>query len=309
MGGAEHIWRRGWLCALALVGCAGGDPVDSGVTAGLGLGEGGGSTAGGWWTDGPPPSESTTSGFPGGSTEGEGDEDPGFPPDLGTCSGPADCVIENTTCYLEQGACVGGMCQFDAKAAGSGCNDADPCTDGDVCDGFGICAGTPKQCVGGECVMGQCTVSECEAGSADCNEDPTDGCEVTLGTGTNCNSCGDSCDAGPNASGSCVAQSCEFDCAAGFGNCDGDWSNGCEIPLGANQCDAGGLNPNGCWTSYCGNSGNADAVNFGTWYCFECTTCNVPSAGQCQWCDHASGTWFPAESCACGSFEGLTCGS
>ena len=156
--------------------------------------------------------------------------------------------------------------------------------------------------------MGLCPNAECEEGTADCNGDPNDGCETLLGTDSDCGGCGDTCTAGPHASGSCQGSSCNFTCNPGFGNCDESWGNGCEIPLGANQCDAGGLNPNGCWTSHCGTSSDADAVNFGTWHCFECTTCDMPAAGQCRWCNHSTGNWYPADSCACGAYEGLSCG-
>ena len=73
-------------------------------------------------------------------------------------------------------------------------------------------------------------------------------------------------------------------------------------------CDINGLNPGGCWTPHCGQSDAAEAVNFGTWFCFECSTCHVPSGGSCQWCDHATGNWFPPGSCACGGFEDNVCG-
>lgn len=296
-----------WLCVL-LVSCAGGDPANSGVSFGPGLGGSNETSDEPWWTDGPPPTDDTTGNPFGTTSEGEGDEDPGLPPDLGACDGPEDCLLNNTTCYLPQGICVGGMCDFEFKASGTPCDDADPCTEVDACDGFGLCSGTPKQCLGGECVLGECTGAECDPGTADCNDNPMDGCETTLGTDDDCNACGDSCDAGPNASGSCNAGTCAYDCDSGFGNCDDDWANGCEIPLGANQCDAGGLNPNGCWTSHCGSSTDADAVNFGTWFCFDCTTCNEPVAGQCQWCNHDTGNWFPLDSCFCGNNEGLACG-
>ena len=308
VGGTGRQWLCVFACATAL-SCTGTD-AETPVSSAHGLG---GSSEGmdtNWWTEGDPPdtADTTTGGKAGSTTDDLDDSGPAGPPDLGSCSGPADCVIDNTTCYLPQGVCSGGMCDFEAKAAGSACDDGDPCTELDACDGFGFCDGTPKQCVGGECVMGQCTVAECDEGTADCNDDPADGCETLLGTNSDCGGCGESCNAGDNASGSCAGNSCEFSCNAGFGNCDEDWTNGCEIPLGANQCDAGGLNPNGCWTSHCGNSADADAVNFGTWFCYECTTCDVPASGQCRWCDHATGNWFPADSCACGSFEGLACG-
>ncbi|MEM6295973.1 MAG: hypothetical protein AAGA54_32170 [Myxococcota bacterium] len=296
--------------ALSLAGCASGDGQDGAQTFGPGVGSPqGDDTGGNWWTEGPPPESDTTGGgfTSAPDSEGEGDEDPGLPPDLGACQGPADCVIEDSTCFVAQGACVAGACMFDPKPAGAACVDPDPCTVADACDGFGACAGDPMDCGTGECVGGQCSTVECGPGTADCNGDAVDGCEVSLNSDDNCGECGNSCNAGPNATGACMGNSCEYSCDAGFGNCDGDWSNGCEIPLGANQCDIDGLNPNGCWTSHCGSSTNADAVNFGTWYCFDCTTCNVPSPGMCRWCNHDTGNWFPAESCACGSFEDLAC--
>lgn len=233
------------------------------------------------------------------------------PPDLGSCVDDGDCVIEGSTCFGPLGTCSGGMCSFDPKPAGADCDDGDPCSMDDVCDGAGFCAGEAIECLfengTGVCVDGSCEDLLCDGGFGDCNGVAADGCETPLDTDTDCGGCGTTCDAGANAVGSCGSDGCEFSCQGNFDNCDGDWSNGCEIPIGANECDATGLNPNGCWTSHCGNSANPEAVNFGTWYCFECTTCHAPSGGMCQWCDHGSGTWYPADACFCGDYEDLAC--
>lgn len=42
------------------------------------------------------------------------------------------------------------------------------------------------------CRKGNCTFS-CDAGFGDCNGDPSDGCETTLGSGAHCSACADTC--------------------------------------------------------------------------------------------------------------------
>lgn len=258
--------------------------------------------------------DASESAVTGDSDDGSTSDGPVFPPDLGSCGGESECVIAAGSCFEEQGVCVQGSCEFAPKVAGSPCDDADTCTEGDVCNGMGGCVGQGRDCSAPNgaamCEAGACGALMCDDGFDDCNGDFSDGCETQLDSADNCGACGETCSAGANASATCDGTQCNRSCTAPFENCDGDWANGCEIPTGIpNQCDATGLNAvNGCWTAHCGNSGNADAVNFGDWYCFECTTCHVPSAGQCQWCSHDTGNWFPAASCGCGPSEDLTCG-
>ncbi len=242
----------------------------------------------------------------------DGDETPattdGPPPDLGMCSDDLDCVLPAGTCLEVLGECVDGFCQHGAAAPGASCDDGDPCTSSDACDGEGVCYGVAVDCGTGECIDGQCQGGDCEEGIADCNGDAGDGCEVQLGTMSDCSGCGDACGGAANASGSCSAGACQYQCQAPYENCDGDWGNGCEIPVGVeHSCSSSGIDSAGCWTAYCGNSGSADATNFGTYYCVDCATCRVPSAGNCQWCNHSTGTFYPQDACACGTYEDLAC--
>ncbi len=316
MGGFERGWRViAVLGAWSLLGCATGSEPDTGSAAfDGGPGQGDAQTS------------TTTFNLPENTTaapEDDGDEDPGVPPadsdaDSGVggdCSDDTDCVIAPGSCLETQGHCELGVCEHGAADPGVDCDDGDPCTEADACDGEGVCLGVELQCTapnaqGGQCVDGTCSGVECSTGWADCNADMSDGCELELGTEANCGGCGDVCSAGANASASCSAGACQYQCQSPWDNCDGDWANGCEIPVGVpHQCDAGGLNPaGGCWTAYCGNSGSASATNFGTFHCIDCSTCRSPAAGQCQWCDHASGTFFPQDTCGCGGFEDLACG-
>lgn len=297
----------GGAAGLLVVGCATGvepevtsqafdgnpDPTDD---------EGGITTMGMGTFDGP--IDTAADDWPG---EGSAEGGPVLP-DLGMCSGDPDCVLPVGTCLEVQGQCVEGLCQHGPAAPGATCDDGDPCTTADACDGEGVCYGVELDCGAGMCVAGQCEGGGCMAGFADCNGDPGDGCEVELGTDANCGGCGDACSGGAHATASCSGGACQYACDAPWENCDGDWGNGCEIPVGVeHQCSASGIDPNGCWTAYCGASGDPDAANFGTYFCMDCATCRVPSAGQCQWCDHASGVFYPADACACGAYEDLAC--
>lgn len=253
-----------------------------------------------------PMSESTTGATTGGDDDPPKDEtgyDPEpMPPDLGMCSTDEECLFDDDgSCFLSQGTCEFGSCYFDPKPEGGECDDGNLCTHSETCDVKGACVGELIDCpfpnAQGVCVAaGMCGAPlTCDDGFADCNNDPQDGCEVQLGTLDNCGGCGDACASGPNvASVGCNAGACEASCEAPFEDCDDDLSNGCEIPTGIpNQCDADGLNPDGCWTAHCGSSSNADARNFGSWYCFECTNCQPTTPGMVHWCSHSSGLWFP----------------
>lgn len=264
--------------------------------------------------DGPAPDDGftgtgvLTSGFTDGGEDGPATGDGTGLPDFGSCTDDGDCVLPAGTCLEVQGECVQGQCEHGAAAPGSPCDDADACTTADACDGEGVCYGVSIDCGSGECVAGECMGGDCPAGFADCNSNAMDGCEVQLGTNSDCGGCGDTCSAGAHATASCSAGSCTYQCQAPYDNCDGNWANGCEVPVGVeHQCSASGLDANGCWTAYCGASANPNATNFGSYYCMDCATCRVPSAGQCQWCNHTSGTFYPQDACACGAYEDLSC--
>lgn len=297
------------VAAWALGGCATGDDPDLTGPAFEGLASTGEAMTS---TMAPDDSPATTN-EPADGSAGGSDDGPPMPPDLGTCQVDADCMLPPGFCLEQEGRCEDGMCQHVPSMAGSSCNDGDPCTEADACDGTGVCAGAPLECTapnaeGGTCIDGACMGMDCVDGFEDCNADMSDGCEVSLGSDSNCSSCGDVCSGADHADGACVAGSCQIQCQAPWEDCDGNAANGCEVPVGVpHQCDASGLNPaTGCWTAYCGNSASADATNFGSFYCMDCATCRSDGA-QCQWCDHASGNFFPLDTCACGSFEDDVC--
>jgi hypothetical protein len=159
--------------------------------------------------------------------------------------------------------------------------DSDQCetnTDLDVLH-CGACA-TACSTVHGKpsCNAGVCAI-ECAAGFADCNNDPTDGCEANLTADPlHCGSCADVCSQ-RNATAVCNGGKCVVTkCDTGFNDCNASGADGCESDPARDVTNCGG----------CG------------------TSCVVPgatakcNAGQCQHtCDaghHACGSACPADS-------------
>ncbi len=109
-----------------------------------------------------------------------------------------------------------------------------------------------------------CAIGTCDQNGtnkwADCNTNPSDGCERDLFNDKNyCGTCGNDCNTkvgtqfvtgvGCNGAGSCVVTSC----SAGYADCDGVFSNGCEVQKATDNEDCGGCVATGgvnCTTLY-----------------------------------------------------------
>ncbi len=86
------------------------------------------------------------------------------------------------------------------------------------------------------CRMGVAAVMGCNMGFADCDANPTNGCEATLATDSNnCGRCGNRCaGSSANTMSTCAMGSCSGQvCAAGFRDCNNSPSDGCETAMGA----------------------------------------------------------------------------
>lgn len=168
---------------------------------------------------------------------------------MGTCvpgcnEGHA-CGIGNTCC---EGQCV------DLQADGMNCG-----TCGRACDSGGACCAGMCQPVQGDlrncgrcgvvcearngspaCVMGACTVGTCDTGYGDCDRMASNGCEADLQTDpARCGTCTTTCAGGTNARAVCAMGVCQIACVAGFANCDGDTTAGCEIDLRVGDAHCG----------------------------------------------------------------------
>jgi hypothetical protein len=183
---------------------------------------------------------------------------------------PNNCGACGTVCGngTDTVSCVGGVCTFagcdpgfancDGNAA-NGCetnvtNDPNNC--GACADACVTTNGTPA------CVGSACTIASCNQGFGNCDGNAADGCEANLSNDpNNCGVCGKVC-TGPNGTETCASGACKVAvCNAGFGDCDGNPANGCEVNLtnNPNNCgQCGNVCSGGCISSSC--CGGATAV-------------------------------------------------
>lgn len=212
--------------------------------------------------------------------------------DAGTCTKNADCPA-GRICDKTAHACVAGCaplhgCPSGQDCCGGLCFDlkSDPAHCG-ACDES--CAGVPHATAA--CSAGACAIASCDVGYADCNLKPGDGCEVSLATDVgHCGTCATVCPSG-GGTPSCNGGTCSVTpCPAGFGNCDGVASNGCEQPIHDDP-------------AHCGGCGVACAVEHGTPSCTG-TTCGIASCAN-GWADCDTD---PANGCETDTRTAASCG-
>lgn len=237
--------------------------------------------------------------------------------DCGACG--VGCSFQNATavCQLskcELGACNQNYdncdgddsngCEANLKSDPSNCNAC-----GTQCPALG---GTPT------CSDGTCGVSTCDTGKGDCDPN-VPGCETDTTTSVeHCAFCNNPCTFA-NATASCVASTCELDaCSAGYGNCDSNESNGCEVNTDTSVANCGACD-NACPTpphstavctgGQCGytcNAGWADCDGQAGNGCEISTNTDLDNCGACsKSCSVAHGT----PSCSAGSCVVAACDS
>ncbi len=152
----------------------------------------------------------------------------------GACG--AACALPNATPVCAAGTCAATMC-----SAGFGDCDQNAANGCEVAldSNLSHCGACGRMCPGGPnatatCTRGACGL-RCNAGSGDCDADPTNGCETNLNTtATACSSCTTVCSTA-NAAPACAAGRCAIGtCVPGFADCDGLVANGCETATTTN---------------------------------------------------------------------------
>jgi hypothetical protein len=120
------------------------------------------------------------------------------------------------------------------------------------------------------CNNGVCSAS-CSAGSADCDKNPDNGCEVsTKDDVANCGACGKICGKQNTTTSACSNGSCNIACAPGFSDCDGLTEDGCESSTATDVNNCGGCNvkcTNANGSTSCGNGKCLPICNAGTKDC------------------------------------------
>ncbi len=230
------------------------------------------------------------------------------------------CAFAHATSTCATGSCLMGACD-----AGYGdCNGSslDGCETqlGSDSANCGRCGNT---CVAANamsgCSAGTCTVIGCAAGFGNCNAAPADGCEVSLQTSpSNCGVCGGVCPARANASPACANGACAFTCGFGFGNCDGNATNGCETSLlaDANNCGSCGTictaAPNQSAVCSSGACQRTCAPGFGDCDGNPSNGCEVDlrtSLGNCGACGSTCSRPNATAACTAGMCSTITCSS
>lgn len=174
----------------------------------------------------------------------DGDEANGCESDLQagakTCG---DCERSCPTVPGAVAACRQGQCGFDCDPGFEDCDGlpANGC-ETDVYASLQHCGRCGVQCLAGprgtaECVLGRCELS-CDDGTADCNDEPTDGCETDTTSVQHCGFCNRVCQAN-HGTATCDQGMCRIECSPGYDDCDGDPANGCEIDLASDRFHCG----------------------------------------------------------------------
>lgn len=148
------------------------------------------------------------------------------------------CGVLCSSNHVASVTCVNGICNGPCSPGFADCNNnkqVDGCetnlgTDPTNCGGCGIfCSG--NNIAGISCAAGICN-GPCVAGFADCNGNKqADGCEVNLQIDVNnCGGCGIVCNLAHTTARGCSGGVCVIlGCQAGWIDCDGLPSNGCEF--------------------------------------------------------------------------------
>ena len=161
------------------------------------------------------------------------------------------CAPPNAYGDCSSGDCLIGSCRPDYADCNNNPNDGCETYLRDInnCGGCGTICEVPAGTGTPSCATGVCRASNCDPGWEDCNLDPSDGCETSLMTTSNCGACGNECGftgdhVGTwecNASGSTWA--CAIGaCSANWGNCDHDPATGCPTYLETAVNHCGGCN-------------------------------------------------------------------
>jgi hypothetical protein len=137
-----------------------------------------------------------------------------------TCNVVADCGSTGGN------ACCSGNCVDSTK-------------DIHNCGGCGLACPTPDTATV-MCNAGNCAVGTCSTGTLDCDGKVENGCEVTAATDVkNCGVCGTACKSGAHGSAACTSGKCALNCEAGFADCNGDATDGCEVVVATDVKNCG----------------------------------------------------------------------
>ncbi len=205
-----------------------------------------------------------------------------------TATDPTHCGACGNRCGAGM-ACVAGACAASCPTGQIVCNGvcATLATDRQNCGACGTACAAGQVCTAGVCA------TSCSAGLTDCSGT----CVATMNDPTHCGSCTTACALSNASAQACAAGTCVVGaCAAGFGDCDRNAANGCEVTLRGTDV----TNCGGCGTRCAFANAAATCVD-GACVRGTCTTgfgdCDGNAANGCE----ASVTADNANCGACGT--------
>lgn len=208
--------------------------------------------------------------------------------EVDTTTDPNNCGGCGVGCAYSHAAalCTSGMCgrgKCDPGWADCNASDLDGCevllsSDAKNCGTCGnVCPGAPLAL----CQNGTCAMSDCKGTTGNCDGDLSNGCEVDLSTSVdNCGACGFACVLA-HAVADCTAGQCAIaSCAAGFADCDGNVTTGCETNTASSVWNCGGCGV------LCKPPGNATPWCKKSFCTFNCNPgwgeCNAEASDGCE---------------------------
>ncbi|MDQ3035553.1 MAG: MopE-related protein [Myxococcota bacterium] len=231
----------------------------------------------------------------------------------------ANCSMCGMTCSHPNAtsSCATGSCALSSCSAGFG-----NC-DGSAANGCETMTNTLTSCgacgtacartnATPTCATGSCMIATCNMGFGSCDGSDSNGCESSLTSLANCTACGTTCSRA-NATATCGSGTCQIQsCNAGFGNCDGIDSNGCETDVRSDAANCGSCGMACGASSTCSASSCSCALGFGD--CNASPGCETAILGtdsaNCGGCGItcAMGESCVAGACVCGGRTGTVGG-
>jgi len=235
----------------------------------------------------------------------------------------ANCGYCGVPCTMSHATpkCEGAKCLIAVCAAGWDDCDSNPAngceinrlTDPSHC---GSCANdchVPNATVG--CSSGQCQLLACGQGFMNCDKVFGNGCEVNALTDpANCGACGKVCNS-DNGSPTCASGNCGINCNAGYANCNGGLTDGCEIDTMSNAQHCGGCDKvcssaNGTPSCVAGACKIQCAQGFADCNNDVADGCEVnlqTNVGNCSACGNACNLLNSNEACVAGVCQVASC--
>ncbi len=262
----------------------------------------------------------TVSGCPAGKSDCDGVAANGC--EVVTATDLANCGACGAVCGSSNAspACASGVCSLNCAAGFADCDGhlANGCetetqTNMANCGACGaICDGTNGTAT---CSSGTCNIT-CTPGFGNCDAQSTNGCETSLTTSpAHCGFCTNACPVPAHATATCTSATCGYTCAAGWADCDGLASNGCEVDIAgdpdhcgtcATVCSSNHVATRTCSAGVCSGTCATGYADCNSNKATDGCEADLTTVATCGYCGNVCGNANATASCVGGICQ-LTC--